>query len=379
MSSQTHFLHVFSTFAPAGPELRAAGIMLALGKGYRHTVVSCSGRTETAEVIGDQADLRLLEVSPKSGPLGMARALRKVLRAQQPDLLLSYNWGAMDAAFAAKAEGFRHHVHHEDGFNADEASQLKARRNWARRLTLGAAEVVVPSRRLLGIAQSTWKLPKVTLIPNGVHVARFAHDPAVRERFRAAHGIPSQALVVGTVAHLRPVKRLDRLIRACAALETGALGGQPVFLVMVGDGEQAAELRALAQSAAPPGGHVIFPGHLSDPAQAYSAFDVLALSSASEQQPVSVLEAMAAGLPIVSTDVGDVALTVPAECREDLVSIDQEEEAIVAGLAAGLTRVLADGTLRAELGQAGWRQVSERYSFRAMLEAYQAVFARAMQ
>jgi len=178
---------------------------------------------------------------------------------------------------------------------------------------------------------------------------------------------------------LRPVKRLDRLIRACAALETGALGGQPVFLVMVGDGEQAAELRALAQSAAPPGGHVIFPGHLSDPAQAYSAFDVLALSSASEQQPVSVLEAMAAGLPIVSTDVGDVALTVPAECREDLVSIDQEEGAIVAGLAAGLTRVLADGTLRAELGQAGWRQVSERYSFRAMLEAYQAVFARAMQ
>ncbi|MFT5199363.1 MAG: glycosyltransferase involved in cell wall biosynthesis [Planctomycetota bacterium] len=378
MSHQKHFLHVFSTFTPAGPELRAAGLMVGLGKDYRHTVISCDGRVETADLIRDKVDLTLLPLTPKSGPLGHARALRELLAEQKPDLLLSYNWGAMDAAFAARMAGFKHHLHHEDGFNADEAESLKVRRNWARRMTLKGSEIVVPSRRLLKIAGETWHLPKVTLIPNGVHVPRFAPNADHRKALRSQYGIPENAFVVGTVAHLRPVKRLDRMIRACAQVSEAALAGRSLYLLLVGDGDEKQMLETLARTNMPHGGKVIFTGHLPDPAPAYSAMDALALSSASEQQPVSVLEAMAASLPILSTDVGDVRYTVSEEAVSLLVDPKLSDEQIEKGLATSLEEVLSDSTLRKNLGEASLRQVKEKYSFEAMFNAYGEVFERAM-
>ncbi|MDF1836692.1 MAG: glycosyltransferase [Planctomycetota bacterium] len=378
MTQQKHFLHVFSTFTPAGPELRAAGLMVGLGKDYRHTVISCDGRTETADLIRDKVDLTLLPLTAKSGPLGHARALREVLAEQKPDLLLSYNWGAMDASFAARMAGFKHHLHHEDGFNADEAETLKGRRNWARRLTLKGSEIVVPSRRLLKIAGENWHLPKVTLIPNGVHVERFAPKIEQRDALRAQFGIPEEAFVVGTVAHLRPVKRLDRMVRACAQVSEAALAGRPLYLMLVGDGVEKQALEALAQQHMPPGGKVVFTGHLPDPAPAYSAMDALALSSASEQQPVSVLEAMAASLPIVSTDVGDVRHTVSEEAVSLLVDPTLSDDLVESGLAKSLSTILADPDLRESLAKASLRQVKEKYSFEAMFHAYMQVFERAM-
>ncbi|MBL4771252.1 MAG: glycosyltransferase [Planctomycetes bacterium] len=378
MSQQKHFLHVFSTFTPAGPELRAAGLMVGLGDDCRHTVISCDGRTETADLIRDKVDLTLLPLTPKSGPLGHARALREILAEQKPDLLLSYNWGAMDAAFAARMAGFKHHLHHEDGFNADEAETLKGRRNWARRLTLKGSEIVVPSRRLLKIAGETWHLPKVTLIPNGVHVNRFTPDKDQRASIRSQYGIPENAFVIGTVAHLRPVKRLDRMIRACSLVPSEALGDRPLYLLLVGDGDEKPRLEALAESHSPHGGKVVFTGHLSDPAPAYSAMDALALSSASEQQPVSVLEAMAASLPILSTDVGDVRYTVSEEAVSLLVDPSLPDGQIEQGLATSLAKVISDDNLRETLGDSSLRQVTEKYSFEAMFNAYRQVFERAM-
>ncbi|MEZ6019961.1 MAG: glycosyltransferase [Planctomycetota bacterium] len=288
MPSQTHFLHAFSTFVPAGPQLRSAALMIAMGKGIRHSVIACSGTTETADWIGDRADLRLLKPEAKGGPAGFARGIAQVLRDERPDLLLTYNWGSMDAVIAARMVGHRAHVHHEDGFNSDEAERLLPRRNWTRRLLLKRAEIVVPSRRLEGIARDVWKLPKLHYIANGVHLEPFARDAARGAAFRAKLGIPAEAFVIGTVAHLRPIKRLDRLIRAAAAMQTR----QPVWLVVVGEGSEGPALRELAQTSRPPGGQVLFAGHLDQTGPAYSAFDALALSSASEQQPVSVLEAI---------------------------------------------------------------------------------------
>ena len=106
---------------------------------------------------------------PKAGSLATTRRLRKLLEEEQPDLVLTYGWGAFDTLFAARSLGFRRVIHHEEGFNEDEADQFKSRRIWARRLVLpGAAIVVVPSERLRTIAVDLWKLPpeRVCLIPN---------------------------------------------------------------------------------------------------------------------------------------------------------------------------------------------------------------------
>lgn len=374
MAAQPHYLHVFSTFAPAGQELRSAALMMAMDPNIRHSVISCSGNVETADIIGDQADLTLLPFANDPGPLSGMRAMRRILREQDPDLLLTYNWGAMDATFAARALRYPHHVHHEDGFNADEAQRLKARRNWARRLTLQSAELIVPSRRLETIAREVWKLRKVNLISNGVRFDRFARDASKRAAFRKTHGIPADAFVVGTVAHFRPVKALHRMIDAVAqvALEDE----RPIVLVLVGDGEQMGALRERAAARCPRPGTVIFAGLLSDPSEAYCGFDVLGLSSESEQQPVSILEAMASSLPIVATAVGDVEHIVPPEGRSYLVDPQLPEESIVQGLARSLQTL---GNARGEaqaLGEACYAWAKERFSFKAMLQAYESIFAR---
>lgn len=365
-----HLLHVFSTFCPAGPQVRTALLMRAFGDAFRHTVVACDNRTEAASLCAD-VDLRVLEWSPGGGPMAGVRQARRLLEAERPDLLLTYNWGAMDTVLAARTARMRRHVHHEDGFNADEAERLKGRRNWTRRVALFGKDLVVPSAGLERIARRTWRLSRVHLIPNGIDAARFARDGALGARFRGEHGVPADAFVVGAVGHLRPVKNFHRLVRA-AALAPWPTGRSP-HLVLVGGGPEEASLRA--EAARHPHLPVTFTGHISDLRAAYSAFDAFALSSDSEQQPVSLLEAMAAGCPVAATDVGDIAPTLPAEARPHVVPLGPQVEQ---HLGAALATLAKDPERAARLGALGRERVAREFSLGAMVERYRAVFETAM-
>ena len=95
----------------------------------------------------------------------------------------------------------------------------------------------------------------------------------------------------------------------------------PARLVIVGDGPERAALERLSRRARAgrAGG---FAGHLADPAPLYAGFDIFALSSDTEQMPLSVLEAMASGLPVAATDVGDVAAMLAAENQAFVTPLD---------------------------------------------------------
>lgn len=365
-----HLLHVFSTFCAAGPQVRTALLMRAFGAGFRHTVVACDGRTEASELAGG-VDLRLRTFEPVPGPMGAVRFFRRLLDEEQPDLLLTYNWGSMDAVLAARTSRLRRHVHHEDGFNADEARGLKGRRNWTRRVTLFGRDLVVPSSKLETIAKRTWRLSRVHLIPNGIDADRFDHDPAAGAAFRAAHGVPGDAFVVGAVGHLRPVKNFGRLIRAAAGAPWPE-GCRP-HLLIVGAGPEEPALRAEADRHGDLG--VTFTGHLEDLRPAYSAMDAFALSSDSEQQPVSLLEAMAAGRSVAATDVGDIAATLPPEARTGVVPLGPAVEGHLGGALAALAE---DPGRAAALGAAGRARVAAEFSLDAMVERYRDVFETAM-
>ncbi|MEM9801471.1 MAG: glycosyltransferase [Planctomycetota bacterium] len=370
MAEPLHALHVFSTFLPAGPQVRACLLMDALGDAYRHTVVATDNRTEAASLLR-RAEARIVDWAPGSGPMSGARFTRELLRDERPDLLLTYNWGAMDAVIAARAARFDQHVHHEDGFNADEKDGLKARRNWARRVSLRSTDVVVPSENLARIARRTWRLPRVHLVPNGIDADRFARDEAAGRAFRAEHGIEESTLVIGAVGHLRPIKNLVRLVRAAAAAPFEA--PKDIALVICGEGPERPAIEDAADEAK---GRlrVVLPGHLADLVPAYSAFDVLAISSDSEQQPVSLLEAMAAGVPVAATGVGDVAVTLPAEARAHVVPLGEHVER---DLGLALARLAADSELRTHLAELGRARVRESYSLEAMVAAYGELYARA--
>lgn len=366
-----HLLHVFSTFCPAGPQVRTVALIHGFGQRYRHTIVACDNRTEASELIGG-VDVAYRPFSPGTGAMSTVRFFRDLIKDVQPDMLATYNWGAMDAVLAAKSMRFGSHVHHEDGFNADETDGLKGRRNWTRRISLRGSEIIVPSSKLEGIARQTWRLPRVHLIPNGVDADRFARDDAKGAAFRSQHGIPENAFLIGAVGHLRPVKNFGRLIRAAAGAPFST--GVSPHLVLVGDGAERTSLEAVAQEVGDqiP---VTFAGHATELVPAYSALDVFSLSSDSEQQPVSLLEAMAAGVPVAATNVGDIARTLSPDARENIVDLGPGVEA---ELGAAFARLAADPGRRAELAASGLRRVRADFSNEAMVAAYGKIFSSAM-
>lgn len=369
--SVPHLLHVFSNFVPTGPELRTVDLIGAFRRDFRHSVLSMDGRTSAAERLPPDVDVRLLPSPPKAGSLATARRLRETFRKkrpeEKPDLVLTYNWGAFDMLLAARSCGFRRVIHHEEGFNEDEAEQFKSRRVWARRLVLpGAGAVVVPSERLRNVAINLWRLPpdRVRLIPNGIRLDRFSPASSGNPELRARLGIPQDALVVGTAGSMRPVKNHARLLEAVAR------AGANVHVLLVGDGEErpALEARAAAPDLA---GRVCFAGYQDMPGPFYQAMDVFALTSDSEQMPLALLEAMASALPVVSTDVGDVRTMLPPEQARFVVPSDP---AAAAGLAERIAELGRAPELRRQLGALNRKRGEERYSFEAMCAAYRDVY-----
>jgi L-malate glycosyltransferase len=365
-----HLLHVFSNFVPTGTELRTIEVIGSFGDEYRHSIVSMDGRTEAADRLPPGLDVRLLPNPPKAGSLVTARRLRALLLEEQPDLVLTYNWGAFDMLLAARSARFGRVLHHEEGFNEDEAASFKRRRVLARRLVLpGVHRVVVPSKRLLSIATEIWKLPaeRVRLIPNGIRLDAFPPANGGNPELRRQLGIPPEALVVGAVGSLRPVKNYLRLLEAAAAVPQA-------HVLLVGEGE---ERPALEERAAQPdlAGRVCLAGYQADPAPFYRAMDVFALTSNSEQMPVCLLEAMAAALPAVATDVGDVRTVLPPG-QEDLLTPPDDQAA--AALARGISRLAGDPAARRRLGTANRRRVEESFTFEAMCEAYREVYHSAL-
>ena len=364
-------LHCHSTFAAGGKEVRSVRLMNAWGPRLVHSIVSAEPKAMAAAALiapGVAADYPqdFPSLTGKPTPARLA-ALAKALQGH--DLVCTYNWGAMDVVMAHRmfAESFNLPplVHHEDGFNEDEAERLNARRNLYRRAALAkAAALIVPSTGLETIAREVWRQPEERLrrITNGIDTAAFAGPPdPTALPIRKGEG----ELWVGTLAGLRAVKRLPDLVAAFESLPPHW------HLVICGEGlEREAiltEVKARGLTA-----RVHLPGNV-DPARVVGIFDIFALSSASEQFPLSVVEAMAAGVPVVATEVGDIRAILTPENAAFLTPPNDPHT-----LGESLAALAADPALRARLGGANRRRARQTFDFAAMQAAYEAVYAEAM-
>lgn len=297
-------LHVFSTFKVGGAQVRFATLLESFGSLFDNAIIAMDGDYACRERLPPGAPVRFPVADPLKGPtLASILRFRRMLSELKPDRLLTYNWGAIEWALANTPPRIPH-IHVEDGFGPEEADRQLARRVWTRRAALAGKTLVVPSRALETLARETWRVPGLTLafVANGIDLDRYpaAPQPELAARLEAAGTGP----VIGTIARLGREKRVDRLIRAVAALDT------PIRLAIVGDGPERPALEALADSLGL-GARAVFAGYLPDPPAVMATFDVFALSSDTEQMPTSLMEAMAAGLPVVATDVGDVRSMLP--------------------------------------------------------------------
>lgn len=350
-------LSVFSTFAVGGPQVRFVTLANRLGGAFRHAIVAMDGQHDCAARLSPELEVAYPEVPIHKGEtLANLRAFRAALNRIRPDMLVTYNWGTIEWAMANALLPVVRHLHIEDGFGPEERSQQIPRRVLTRRAVLRRPAVVVPSRTLLRIATEVWRLPPTRLryVPNGVDLARFAPRAGDGEKGR---------IVVGTVASLRAEKNLARLLRAVRLLPNAPR----VELVIAGDGPERATLEALAAELGLDG-RVRFAGELPDPAALYREFDIFAISSDTEQMPLSVLEAMASGLPVAATDVGDVRAMLAEENAPFVVTTTD------AALADALRRLVEDAPLRARIGVANRAKAEREFDEEAMVMAYWDLF-----
>ena len=354
MTTAPLLLHVFPTFATGGAQVRLASVLNHFGRRWRHAIIAMDGVLTCRERLDPGLDVTFPAVAlPKGDTLGNLRRCRAVLRELAPQTLATANWGSIEWGMANLVPLVRH-VHVEDGLGPDEVAGQLPRRVWTRRFVLRRSTVVLPSRVLERIALHTWRLParQVRYIPNGVNLARFNRPEP------GGNGPP----VIGTVAALRAEKNLGRLLHAFQIVRQA----MPARLVIVGDGAERAGLEALAASLGI-AADVRFAGHMAEPAGEYAGFDVFALSSDTEQMPLSVLEAMAAGLPVAATDVGDVRLMLAPGNAPFVVERDAP------ALADALLHLLHAPDRGRGVGAANRARAEAEYSQTAMFAAWGAL------
>ena len=367
MTSKPRILHLHSTFDAGGKGLRCVRLVNAFADA-EHAIVSADpARRSAAALLGKEARVTWPAFPPLAGKPWPGRLKKLAAAMAGSDLICTYNWGAMDAALAhtlfADVYKLPPLVHHEDGFDEDEAGGLKPGRNLYRRIALGrTSALVVPSRTLERIALETWDQPRtrVRLIPYGIDTRAYARKV---KRDALPRVIKQNGeLWIGTLAGLRKVKNLPALVRACRELP------DEWQLVIAGEGP---EREAISNEAVHCGieDRVHLPGFIADPAKAVGLFDVFALSSNSEQFPTSVLEAMAAGLPIAAPRVGDVASMVASENGPYLVAPGDEQ-----ALANAISALAFDPAARKRVGEANRRKAVEEYDEARMIERYRALY-----
>lgn len=288
----------------------------------------------------------------------MARALAR----DAVDVVHCHNYGPLVYGSLAARPGRRGVVYTAHG------AKTSGRRATRRFQQLGLVDDIVfvsEDARRVALAAGAVDAGRTHVILNGIDVDAYARDSACRARMRASLGIDAGAPVAGIVARLTPAKDHVNLFDAFAIVRQALPAAR---LVVVGDGELRDDLHRAARERGL-GEGVIFTGRRDDVADVLSALDVFVLSSATEGLALTLIEAMAAGLPVVATRVGGNTEVV-VHGATGLVVPPRN----AAALAASLTELLSDAHRARALGAGGRVRARDVFGIAAMTERYRVLY-----
>jgi len=350
-----NILHVFPSFKIGGAQVRFTQLARGFGPEFSHTVIALDGAYTAAQLLPPGVRVTLGGQTSARGSLRqrLSRYRHEIAR-HVPDLLMTYNWGSIEWAMA-NAIGGVPHIHMEDGFGPEEAQRQFRRRVWTRRLMLRHSQLIVPSLALQDLALHVWRLShaRVHYIPNGLTPLDRYSTRIEELGLNLPQGVPR----IAWAGAVRREKNVIRLLRAFAPLKSEAV------LLVIGDGP---ELDAVLREAGALslGPSIRFLGRREDVRDILMQCDLMALSSDTEQMPLAVLEAMDAGLPVASTDVGDVRQMVSGPNQPYVVNLSDRE------LGAAMRALVIGAAARKSVGAANKVRLRQNYLADDMVAAH---------
>jgi glycosyltransferase involved in cell wall biosynthesis len=370
-TARAHIAHILSSFAMGGQERVA--LDLAAGQvraGYRVTAVSLAPPPDGP--LASQFRAARVEVERVARPRPgldpwLVLRLARLLKEKGVDLTHTHNRMALIyGAPAARLSGAAV-VHTKHGRNPRGGTRLLAGNVAAR--CLDAFVAVSPELAEFARRRKEVDDGRLSVILNGVDVTRFRPDAPSRERVRAELGIEREAWVVGTVGRLAVEKNQALLLRAAAPLL-----GPASRLVVAGDGPRLRPLSELATSLGiGPFVHIL--GARSDVPAVLNALDVFVLCSDTEGLPLVILEAMATGLPVVSTSVGGIPGVIEVGRTGYLVAAGDE-----GSLRDRITMLRGDREKSRTCGREALSVAAARFSADAMrrdyVDLYECILSR---
>lgn len=209
---------------------------------------------------------------------------------------------------------------------------------------------------------------RIEVIHNGLDLEPFSRITAgTRGDYRAVLSIPASAPVIGIVANLRPVKAIDVFLRAASHVKSAFAGAH---FILVGDGDQEEGLKLLAEELGI-ADCTHFLGRRKDIHQILSVFDVGVLSSSSESFSNAIVEYLAAGLPVVCTDVGGAREAVQDGINGYVVPVNSPTE-----LAQRISDILHNTEMLLSMKDASLNKARDNFSLLSMITNYQTIYSR---
>lgn len=326
----------------------------------RHVIICQVPEFELAAQVPDTVKLYSLDKKPGNDISSHIR-LFQLLRKIRPDVLHTYNFGTFEYQITAFLAGVKVRVHAEHGRDGEYDAKVRRRRSIVRRIVLPFLHhFIVVSPDLFSWAKDTLKLrePKLQFVYNGIDVAAFECDRNMQAK---------STYTFIAVGRLAEVKNHGFLIDAFDALRK-QMPDKNMRLQVVGDGPCRAALTSKIQSLQLED-CVQLLGARDDIPQLLCEADTFVLSSTYEAMPMTLLEAMASGLPVISTRVGGVENIVQQEVNGLLVESNNVES-----MRKAMQKLVQGGEMVERMIDAAHSLVAKKFSSNAMTQHYLTLY-----
>jgi sugar transferase (PEP-CTERM/EpsH1 system associated) len=294
------------------------------------------------------------------------RRLQGILRDERVDILHSQNGCSFYAALAGWAAGVKGIVHTDHGRHVPDKRSAR----WEDRLaSVGIDTVVGVSAELTEYLAARVGVPrrKLQTIVNGVDTQRFSPWLPERRRIRRRElGLEEKDAIVGTVCRLDPVKNIELMIRSLPDIRRKVSGAK---LLVIGDGPCRDRLLRYARETGMER-HAVFLGSREDTENFFPIFDVYACTSLSEGTSMTILEAMACGIPVVASDVGGNRRLVD-EKSGILFPLTEPDRWVQA-----VARLLEDREMALRMGGLGRLKAETEFNVDAAVARYETLYRK---